>query len=52
VVGDELGVVANAVDEAGIAPVLEAQPEHVQARNRGHSAPVPDLARFVEDGYS
>src|SRR6476659_690986 len=48
VVGEEGGVVTDAVDEVGVAAVLEAQAEGVQAVDRGDPPAVDDLAAGVE----
>ena len=44
VVHDRRGVVAGAVDEAGVPAVLEALPDHVQPRRRRHAAVLHDRA--------
>src|SRR5262245_45172752 len=49
VLGDVPGVEADAVDEVGVAPVLEALTEHVDAGHRRDAAVLRDLAAGVED---
>src|SRR4051812_38592186 len=44
VAGDEGGVVAHAVDEVGVAAVLEPLPHHVQAFDRRDAPALDDLA--------
>ena len=48
--GDVRGVVADAVDEVRVAPVLEALPDHVETGDGGDAAPLDDLAVGAQDG--
>ena len=50
VLGDVLRCAADAVDEVGVAEVLEALSEHIHARHRRDTAVLADLAVVVEDG--
>ena len=51
VVGDEVGVAADAVDGVAVAGVLEALTEHVEPGQRCDTAPVADLAVLVQHGH-
>jgi hypothetical protein len=52
VLGDEVGVAADAVDEVRVAVVLEALAEHVGARHGRDPAVLADLTATVEMGTS
>jgi hypothetical protein len=51
VMGDVLGVRRDAVDEGGLAGVLEAQTHGVESGRGGNAAHVRDLAARVEDRH-
>ena len=50
-VSEVFGVVAHAVDEARVPPVLEALPEHVKTGHPCDATPLDDLALLIDRGH-